>query len=202
MDSGRHAGFTLIELMVTIAIAVILMSIAAPAMQDMIASQRVRATASELMTDMSYARADAVSSGRQVALVRKSSSWQGGWSVIACVSPMVNPACAPLDACDPTAVVAPCIDERLSRTALGGRVKLCTRKGTDEVNMPALIFNADGSVIDNAPGGVALHINSVTVSDDMGDSDWKNDKLRTLEFGPTGRVSLHEVAAAEKAACP
>lgn len=201
MYTSRHAGFTLIELMVTIAVAVVLMGVAAPALQDMIASQKVRAAASELMTDMSYARADAVSNGRQVALVRMSSVWAGGWSVIACVPPAVNAACAPLNACDPTTVTAPCIEEPIRRTALGGRVKLCTRMAASVIDTPALVFNSDGSVIDTA-GGVGLHINSVMVSDDMGDADWRNDKLRSLDFGPTGRVSLHDVVAAAGVACP
>jgi len=198
MNSLCHAGFTLIEMMVTLAVAVILMSIAAPAMQDMIASQRVRAATSELLTNMSYARTDAVSNRRRVAIMRLDSAagapWGKGWRVVACL-----PSCAGCD--DPTTADSACLEEPIRRSALDGRIKLCTRMNSDSGDTPALIFNPDGRIMDTA-AGAGLHINAFMVSDDMGDADSSNDKLRALEFGPTGRVSLHEVAAAQGTACP
>jgi len=206
MSTGRISGFTLIELMVTIAVAVILMSIAAPAMQDMIASQRVRSAASELMTDMSYARGDAVSNRRQVAIMRLEDVWSKGWRVVACVPTTACSACtntgpdayAVGDGADPA-----CLEEPLHRSSLGGRIKLCTRMNPAlaSVDTPALIFNVDGRLMDRA-AGAPLHINAFMVSDHMGDADPSNDKLRALEFDHTGRVSLHEVVAGGGTACP
>ena len=51
-------------------------------------------------------------------------------------------------------------------------------------------------------GTIIITIDSITISDDMGDANSSNDKVRRLEFGPTGRVSLHDVVAVAGAACP
>ena len=197
MDARRLSGFTLIEMMVTLGIAIILISVGTPALQDMITNQGVRAASSGLMTDMSYARADAISNQRRVAVVRLDSEWQKGWRVLACLQ---TPACA---ACtDPTTGTAACLDEPIHRPALGGRIKICTRMNSSAVDTAALIFNPDGRVMDTAAAGADLHINNIMVSDDMGDADSANDKLRALEFGPTGRVSLHDVASSGGTVCP
>lgn len=56
--SQRHpaqpAGLTLIELMVTLTITAVLLGIAVPSMQEMIARRRVAAVASELASDLRY----------------------------------------------------------------------------------------------------------------------------------------------------
>ena len=62
----RHSGFTLIELMVTVAIMLVLIVLVAPSFQDMIVMQRLRGTSAQLNTDLQYARAEAVARGRYV----------------------------------------------------------------------------------------------------------------------------------------
>lgn len=77
------AGFTLIELMVTLAIAVILASIAAPSFQNMLASQRVRAATSDLITHLMLARSEAIKQNRSITLLSNAGeeAWQGGWRI-------------------------------------------------------------------------------------------------------------------------
>ena len=58
---GRATGFTLIELMVVVAIAAILIFVAAPSFQRLIETQRLRGIADQLVTDLQFARAEAVS---------------------------------------------------------------------------------------------------------------------------------------------
>jgi len=201
-------GFTLIELMVTVTIAVILMSIGVPAMQDLIATQRVRATAANLMTDLSYARADAISNGRRVAVARLDQSnggaWGSGWRVFACMQTSACAACT--DPTDPASASA-CLEEPIRRQPLGGRLKVCTRMNPAAavVDTPAIVFGSDGRMYPTygATSSAALAINAFMVSDDMGDTIASNDKMRTLEFFTAGRVRLYEVTSAQGGvACP
>ncbi len=51
---AQHAGLSLIELMVTLAITAVVLGIAVPSMYDMIARRRVAAVAAELASDLRY----------------------------------------------------------------------------------------------------------------------------------------------------
>lgn len=53
-------GLTLIELLVGVAIIAILLALGVPSMREWMINQRVSATASEVMTDMQFARSEAV----------------------------------------------------------------------------------------------------------------------------------------------
>jgi type IV fimbrial biogenesis protein FimT len=74
-------GFTLVEMIVAVAIVAILLAVGIPSMRDLINSQRVRAAASGLYSDLTYARAEAIKRNAQVQVVRGASSWSDGWSV-------------------------------------------------------------------------------------------------------------------------
>lgn len=86
-------GFTLVELLVTLAVAVILVTLAAPSFQTMIDNNRRSAQVNEFVADLSYARSEALKRGNNVVLCRASnfnadtptcgsgSGWQSGWIV-------------------------------------------------------------------------------------------------------------------------
>jgi type IV fimbrial biogenesis protein FimT len=79
----RNRGFTLIELMITIAIAAILLMIAVPSFRDYQANQQVRSTAQNLAVALNMARSEAIkrSAGVTVEPVT-AGDWASGWSVV------------------------------------------------------------------------------------------------------------------------
>lgn len=57
---ARLRGFTMIELVIAVAIAAILLTLAAPSFRDFLGKKRVEGVATELSTDLQYARSEAV----------------------------------------------------------------------------------------------------------------------------------------------
>jgi len=76
-----RSGFTLIELMVTIAIAAILLAVAIPSFITTIASNRLTANANELVTALNLARSEAVKRGQEVVVRKTLTNWEDGWQV-------------------------------------------------------------------------------------------------------------------------
>jgi type IV fimbrial biogenesis protein FimT len=76
---GRR-GFTLIELMVVVAVAVLIISLAAPSFSEYIVTQRVRSIHAQLVTDIQYARSEAASRGQVVAIQFEHMPGAGGHS--------------------------------------------------------------------------------------------------------------------------
>jgi type IV fimbrial biogenesis protein FimT len=67
---GHGAGFTIIELMITVAVASILLAIAVPSFNQMIISGRLTAQSNEMVAAMSLARSEAIKRNANVTLCR------------------------------------------------------------------------------------------------------------------------------------
>jgi type IV fimbrial biogenesis protein FimT len=90
MDRLGNNGFTLIEMMVTIAIMAILLSIAVPSYQSVTTSMRMTNEINALAADINFARSEAVKRGLNISVCPPSGgacstgsnlSWAGGWVV-------------------------------------------------------------------------------------------------------------------------
>ncbi len=79
----KPKGFTLVELMVTIAIAAIVLGVAIPSFSSTIDSNRLTTHANELVTALNLARSEAIKRGVQVTVRNKGASthWESGWYV-------------------------------------------------------------------------------------------------------------------------
>lgn len=80
---GRR-GFTVIELMVTLAILAIMMGLGVPSFRAFINSQRVKSATSELMTTLVIARSEAIKRNTAVAITpTDAANWAKGWAAAA-----------------------------------------------------------------------------------------------------------------------
>jgi len=83
----KERGFTLIELMMVVAITGILVGAGAPTFSDMITSNTIDSNRDALFTDLRYARAEAVKRGETVSVCKSSdlvscsdsAAWANGW---------------------------------------------------------------------------------------------------------------------------
>ncbi|MES1965639.1 GspH/FimT family pseudopilin [Psychrobacter sp. AH5] len=73
-QANNASGFTLIELMVTIAVLAIIVSIAAPNMSTQLANQRVKATAATIENALKEAKAESVIERQNINVVYSSTS--------------------------------------------------------------------------------------------------------------------------------
>ena len=82
---SRHpdigAGFTLTELLVTVSIIAILLTLAVPSFSNLILAQDVRTGAADLQTSLIFARSEAIKRAADVNMVPAGGDWKNGWTV-------------------------------------------------------------------------------------------------------------------------
>ncbi|MEO6747501.1 MAG: GspH/FimT family pseudopilin [Caldimonas sp.] len=76
-----QSGFTLIELMVTVAVLVILLAVAIPSMSTFVSSQRVKTSSFDVYAALMYARSEAIKRRSNVSVVSATTDWSSGWTV-------------------------------------------------------------------------------------------------------------------------
>ena len=80
-------GLTLIELMITLAIAGVLIASAAPSMREFIQNNRSATQTNELQTALSFTRSEAIKQGMSISICKSDDgagcggNWQDGWVV-------------------------------------------------------------------------------------------------------------------------
>ena len=85
----KQSGFTLIEMMVVLAIAVILTTSAVPSFQTFIQNNRLSTASHQFITSLNLARSEAVKRGKRVTVCKISNStacttsngWEQGWII-------------------------------------------------------------------------------------------------------------------------
>lgn len=80
-SGSRAGGFTIIELMVVVAVLAILATLTAPSFSSIIALQRVKTGASDLYIALTIARSEAVKRNANVTITPNVAGWEAGWTI-------------------------------------------------------------------------------------------------------------------------
>lgn len=78
---GREAGFTLIEMMISLVVLAVLMTLAAPGFREFILEQRIKAASFDLFASLTLVRGEAIKRNTTVFLVPATGGWTNGWCV-------------------------------------------------------------------------------------------------------------------------
>jgi type IV fimbrial biogenesis protein FimT len=90
MFKTRTQGFTLIELMVSLSVASIILTVAVPGFQTIVQNNRMTTDLNRLVTDLNLARIEAIKRGDDVTMCKRNSTgtecndtsaWEQGWII-------------------------------------------------------------------------------------------------------------------------
>lgn len=79
----KSSGFTLIELVMTIAVAAIFAAVAIPSLRSFIVGQRVKTAAYDVFFSLTLSRSEAMKRNQDVVFAPATGGWQNGWTVVA-----------------------------------------------------------------------------------------------------------------------
>ncbi|CEA02833.1 type IV pilus-like protein [Pseudomonas saudimassiliensis] len=171
----RVKGFTLIELMVTIAVAAILISIAIPSFRNMIIDYRLTTIASDLADAVSFARSEAIKRNRTITFCQTNSAsssrcgGSGGWQHWLVVQ---NAASA--DA-----------DDVIRRGTVSTHNS--TVQVTSDLNNNRLTFSTDGL---GRSGSALINDAKITICATSGPAE----SIREITLGAASRTSIRKVS--------
>ena len=77
----RARAFTVVEILVVMAVFAIVVGVAGPALSSMVASQQVRSAAYDLHAALNIARSEALTRNSAVVVAPADGDWARGWSV-------------------------------------------------------------------------------------------------------------------------
>jgi type IV fimbrial biogenesis protein FimT len=76
----QRNGFTLVDLIITLSVTSILLTIGLPSLSTQIQHTRVKAATNSLLEAINLTRTQAVSANKR-ATIRKQNEWEGGWEI-------------------------------------------------------------------------------------------------------------------------
>ena len=189
MIRKRIAGFTLLELIVTLALAAIIITVAVPAFQETMRRNRRATQANDLVSALSLARSEAIKRGEMVTICRSSdqtdctagANWEDGWLVFVDSNTAAGDAIGTLDDSEEPAL----------RVYAGLSGDNTLRVNGNFQNYLSYLPNG------LSRGSTALPTGTFRLCDDQGAAD-----ARYIEINSTGRVQVRDYDAAEGDTCP
>jgi type IV fimbrial biogenesis protein FimT len=99
---AARRGFTLIELMVVVALVAVIVALAGPSMKDMLELRRLRGVQAQVVTDMQFARSESVAQRSLMRVVFRENAAMTCYSIFLSRSPGLRCDCrlGPGAACD------------------------------------------------------------------------------------------------------
>jgi len=156
--AGLRHGFTLVELLVVMAVAVVMLSLAAPRMADFTASNQLMVLKSDLAGAVAMARTEAAKRGLPVILTRVGSGpsgneYAGGWELVG-----DDDSSGTADSSEPRLRAHAALGNELTLggpTALGFRPTGALMAGSAQTFLLCRSGTSKGYLITVAPSGVA-----------------------------------------------
>jgi type IV fimbrial biogenesis protein FimT len=173
---ARSAGFTLLEIMITIGIAGILLAIAVPSFRSLTYSNRIIAQATDMVGAMNIARSEAIKRNGTISFCR--------------VSTATATACVTTAGTWGNWVVRTAGGTVIRRGTLDSYGSTVTVKST--LSQDTLAFGSDG--LARTPGGALITSNDITVCT----TKLTKDYLKIITVGRGSRISM----APGTGACP
>lgn len=124
---ARTRGFTLIELMVAVAILAVVVALAAPSFRRFIEAQRVRAINSQVVTDMQFARSEAAARNARVRVTFVSTATMSCYTIYTYSSNILGCDCSQADPC--AAAGAGFTEIRTNRIPFSEKVRVIPASG-------------------------------------------------------------------------
>lgn len=195
----RHLGFTLVELIIVIAVVGMVLALAVPSFRDYMLVQRLKSTNEQLVTDLMLARSEAVGRATYLRIVFGSDGTNTCYTLYTNPPGVANSQrCNCLlgqgSACSLSNAGNPSVEVRTVTLPTSGAIRVLTPAQAD----PAMAFNAVTGGLTAIPTDTgATPLNSFTIETSI-------DAARTIKttVGRAGKVTVCATAANLGQVCP
>jgi prepilin-type N-terminal cleavage/methylation domain-containing protein len=174
-NSLRSKGFTIIELLITLSVAAVIISMAVPSLQTFTANNQIIAAQNSLVGALNLARFTAVTSGARVAICSSidegncsDDNWDKGWIVF--------------DNADENKILA--VAEKVRVATFTGRL-VATFTGPDLIPGQRVDFDPDGTTTQNSEVTILICFTDTDVT----------DQCQEIKVSPFGVISSNKTTS-------